>query len=468
MNLANNTYRIIRALLFVVCLTLCVPVSAAKNKTFSHKYKNERLEVVLNDLCDRFGYTLNMADDGVDLDKPVTANFKKVRANAVLKRVLDAEYRGKVKKGVINITLRPAKPNQYVVPAAVPSEVFESDSSVICTYEDTTFTVRCRHVTHYDTIPVIHTPGADIRHNIQLLLGGAYGTMGYSLENYVGSYAQGDFAANAQLRYIYHFTHNWGAGAGLGFSTFAGTGVLNTTIRYYNRSDTYMPDTDTDGELYGHAIRLNQWTETQRSYLVDIPIMIQYAKAVEAPGLKRGTMKIYLDLGINLGLCVSASHQLRSGNLDHMGWYKTWNLTLEHVDGHDFYSEDASVFGLDKKSIALRQPFVGVVADFGTAIPVASQVDILVGAYVEYTANNVCSRTPDMFIHGTYDGIIGSQFVTTIHPWQAGIRVGVSIHKGITRDDNPKGYDVVYTRENVCETTYTTKTRTENTPKQQL
>lgn len=488
-----TSFRMRATLLCTLVFSICLSASAASSssKPFSKKYKNERLEVVLKDLCKNSKYSLNILDKEIDLDKPITAEFKNASTSSVLKKVLDSNFQGKVKKGVLTISLKPVPPVVYTVAGTVPTSEIDNDSINEKTYQDTTYTITCNMKTFSDTIQPevpaksekqIAEENDSLRanrrgHNIQFLLGAGYGSVGYGLDD--AGKVHGGFSGSAQFRYLYYFTDNWGIGLGVGFSNYMSKGILNTTLLYYNPAAVKMPQTDTDGELYGHQVRTNDWTEKQNAYMVDIPVMVQCTYPLRNVAMKNGALKIYADLGVDLGLCVAANRRLASGSIDHMGWYKPWHLELENIPNHDFYTEQVDAFGTDKQKLELKMPAVGLMADFGFAIPVAKNLDVLVGAFMNYTLNNVCASTHDLgwkqssysgdmayrnheFMQ-EYQGLVGCQFAQAVRPWQAGVRVGINFHA--VKKEKPLQPEIVYRRENICDTTFTLQARVETVVK---
>ena len=75
--------------------------SKSKHNTFSKSYKNARLEQVIKDVQAKTGYQIKYEAEDLDLNKPITAQFKKQSARAVLRKVLDKDMQVTVKKGAI-------------------------------------------------------------------------------------------------------------------------------------------------------------------------------------------------------------------------------------------------------------------------------------------------------------------------------------------------------------------------------
>lgn len=475
----------------IVCLILLLSLSIgnasvfaakAKAKPFTKRYKNEKLIVVLNDLCHRNGYTLNILDE-IDKDKRITAEFKNAKPNAVLRKVLDKDYQSSIKKGVVTISRRPAPPQTYTAKATAPSQIIDEDSVTRTIYMDTVYTVNCamKTVEKLPESPVAKKPERQqkedttgvnrLEHNIQILLGGGYSSMGYN-PGKDGS-VRGEIGANFQFRYLYYFTPNWGVGLGVGVSNYGSIGTLNTVT-------AFTPNVpDSENEDYEHRVRTNDWQERQRAYMIDVPVMAQCTYPIPQAMMKNGPLKLYADLGVNIGLPLVANRRLLGGSIDHMGWYKPWKLELDHIDGHDFYTEQAEAFGTDKQALKLRMPAVGLMADLGVAIPLMSNLDLLVGLYANYTVNNVCSErrdigwkhedtyvSEDYHAHSfmnPYAGIIGTQYAASVHPWQAGLRVGLNFNTRTKKQ--VKEPEMIYERINVCDTTMDLQERVETTVK---
>lgn len=459
----------------------------SKAKKFTKKYHNERLIVVLNDLCNRNGYTLNILDE-IDQNKRITEEFKNATVGAVLRKVLDKDFQGKVKKSVLTISRKPTPPVTFLVQATEPSEIIDNDTLTSLIYHDTLFTVSCniKTVELPREEPIIIVPPKQktdtsqvhrYEHNIQLLLGGGYSTMGYTLGN--DGQQTGSIGATAQLRYLYYFTPNWGIGLGVGFANYGSTGILNTTTVFQPHvNDSDVPLSGTHGEDYEHHVKTHDWKETQTAYMLDIPVLVQCTYPIPQVLLPNGPLKIYADLGVDLGLSLAASRQLKSGSIEHVGWYAPWKLELSQIDGHDFYTEQATDFEMSKQPMNLRMPAVGLMADLGVALPLTSNIDLLLGIYATYTANDVCVDKQDIGWKQTnatgyqahdfmneYQGIIGTQYASTIHPWQAGLRVGINFNTRTHKKTKIFVPEEKFERINVCDTTTTLQERVTTTYK---
>ena len=474
----KKNFRFIVLLSFLLG-SLALFAAPQKTKPFTKRYKNEKLIVVLNDLCHRNGYTLKIEDE-IDENKRITAEFKNAKTGTVLRKVLDKEYQGKVRKGVLTISRKPSPPVTYTVSATEPSEIIDNDSLTKKIYYDTTFTVQCamKTVEHVEKQEPQPAPAPKRpAHRIQALLGAGYSSMGYDLHS--DGKETGFVGASAQIRYLYYFTENWGIGAGVGFSNYGSTGTLNTTTAFETEiHDSDIPSGGTTGEAYEHRVKTHDWREQQRAYMVDIPVMVQCIYPIPSVQMTNGPLKIYADLGVDIGLTVAASRKLTGGSIEHVGWYKPWKLELSQIDGHDFYSENASDFEKDKQNLKLRLPAIGIMADFGFAIPLREDLDLLIGLYANYIANDICAGKQDIGWRNTnetgyrehafmnpYAGIIGTQYARAAHPWQAGIRVGIHFTPLAKPRKAKEIINTTYSRIQVCDTTYSLNERVETSVK---
>ena len=479
--------------LFLLLLLLFVPlaISAAPTKKFSKNYKNARLEVVLNDLCKRFDYQLVVDPEDIDMDKRITMSFKQVSAGGVLKKVLDKDLTYKIKKGKIYINKKPLPPTVFTSTAQTPSSIEENDTLKLTIWNDTVYSVTCKTVTKEVTTggekpaPKKSTSGKKKSsknaeelpykgHHIWFGVGGAYTDMGYSLREANNSRAgrvHGSAGGIAQLQYAYFFHENVGIGAGIGFSHYTSYGILNTTKRFPGQ-------TDTDGEAYNHLAVTHDWKERQAAYLIDIPVEVLFHYPLQP------NLGLYAGLGVKTGLILGSHWGMRGGSVEHRGEYPAWGLTLSEVDGHDFFTEHANAWNGDDSYVnypfKLRLPAIGIMADLGLTIKLNEQLNLMVGAFFNYTCNNVhTDETTEMgwrlgeysgemayrnhdFMN-YYEGMVSSEYVKTVRPWEVGLKIGIDWRHKPKEKAQPVKTE--YTRIRVCDTTFTLQQRVDTVHK---
>jgi len=347
-------------------------------------------------------------------------------------------------------------PVVYSSAAKEPSSIEENDSMKLTFWNDTVYTVKCKVV----STEVVNTKKPEVPykgHHILFGLGGAYTNLNYSLQQdnqRIGTVC-GSAGAVIQLQYAYFFHENWGLAAGLGFSHYTSYGTLNHTKRFAGQ-------TDSDGEAYTHIATTNDWRERQAAYMLDIPIELLCHYQI------RPKMGIYAGVGLKTGLIIAADWRIKSGSVSHSGEYSKWGLTLTQIDHHDFYTEPASAFKGDDSEIAYKQdlqlPAIGVMADFGFSFKLTDQINLLVGAFANFTSNNVRSNTTTEMgwrqtdysgemayrnhtFMNRYAGEINSEYVESVHPWEVGLKIGID-----WRHKEKKKVKKQYTHEKICDT----------------
>lgn len=446
---------------------LCPSIYAAgskKHKTITHSYKNARLKDVIDDVAKRSDYQIVYSADDLDVNKRISMNFKDASARAVLKKVLDKNIDIKAKRGVITLTPKPTPAEVFNRPALTPSREEEDSLRTIRYYEDTTLSVSCRTVTVERPAAPMPLPLPTRKgHYIQALVGLGYSSMGYSLKD---GRNMGDVGGQLQLQYAYYFHENWGVTAGVGFSAYGSQSVLNTT-------KTWNDQGDSDGEQYNHNAIARDWKELQSMHTVDIPVGIQ----CQYP-LPNTTSRLYAGIGMRLGVPVMSTYKLKSGSVEHTGYYPFSHATISNLPDRDFYTEQAADFAAEKQRLLLGKVAVGVMADLGVMIPATDQIDIMLGAYAQVVCNDMRDystelgwRQPSAAIEyrrhefmPAYEGLIAaSDYASAVRPWQVGVKVGISWH----HKEKPKAIDPTYERIQQCDTTITLVLRADTIAKPQ-
>ena len=238
-----------------------------------------------------------------------------------------------------------------------------------------------------------------------------------------------------------------------------------------NNTTRFPGQTDTDGEAYTHLAVTHDWKERQAAYMVDVPVELLFHYPLKP------NLGLYAGLGVKAGLIVGASWCVKGGAVEHRGEYPQWGLTLSGVNKHDFYTESAADGWKGDDSdlyhrLNLRLPAVGLMADLGVTIKMTEQINLLVGAFFNYTCNNV--RTDETIEMGWrqglgsgeeayrnhdfmnyYSGMIASEYVKAVRPWELGLKIGIDWrHK-----PKAKPLQKEYTRIQVCDTTFTLQQR---------
>ena len=467
-------------LLLVVGLLISVsafPAGKSKYHPFTKSYKNVRLEQVIEDLQAKTGYQIVYLKEDIDLDKRITAKFKKQSARAVLKKVLDKDVQVTAKKGVITISRKPMPGQEIKIPATVPTRIEEDSLKKVTIYEDTTYTIRCKTVTV--EIPGIAVEEPELTqkgHHLQGYAGVGYARLGYKPAR-ANDKAKGGVGATFGLNYAYYFHENWGVTVGAAFDYFGDRVVINDCYEWRGQGDS-------DGEAYTHRVYGHGWTEKQSVGMLELPVGIQMMYPLTQD---IHPLKLYSSAGLQVSLPLLKNYRLTEGQIEHRGWYEQWNMEIHDQTDRDFYYESVDNFGKDARSLQLGTVAVGVFAELGIAIPVAEQWDIMVGAFAKVTCNNLykgsdhdlgwagssftqympdASGTPQPISHdfmNPYDGYLHSNEVNAVRPWMVGVKAGFNWHH------KPKAKLVgpEYARLQMCDTTMRLDERRETELKSQ-
>ena len=464
-----------RLSIITLALFFLVPTSVfAAKDTFSKRYKNKTVKEVLADLKETTGTRVSYKRKEVNNARRVTVSFHNATPEEVLNELFDCEY---------TITKKGKKGNSYVVTKRI---LEQSDSIFISVPIDTVSLGRRvisqeeqpeqsqtllyreeRLLVHYRD-SILHTQEriehpqitkevsvaeipADKGSSLQFYLGGSYSSMGYKLTD---GQNLGHAGGEVSVRYAYFFTPEWGLGIGADFSTYGSRGKLNTTLQWDGQNDS-------DGEKYDHRAVTHDWKEDQRTYMLSIPLTIQYQHRFN------DKVGIFTALGGFVGLPLISHYNPVSGSVEHRGYYPQWNLELYDLDNHDFYTEQiGDAFTKEQHPLSLKQIAAGVKLDLGVIVPLSKQVDLFAGIYGSIVCNDIQSEQHELGWQQTafddyrqhafmpeYQGLANSTYTHAVRPWAAGIKIGVHFRPAKKAPKPVIGTDCLV----LIDTTYLTK-----------
>ena len=436
-----------RFTIITLALFFLVPTSVfAAKDTFSKRYKNKTVKEVLADLKDVTGTRVSYKRKEVNNARRVTVSFHNASPEEVLNELFDCEY---------TITKKGKKGNSYVITkrilqqtdsvfVSVPvdtvtvrdrvtSQVEQPDKGQTLVYREKRLQVNyCDSILHTQEridhpqitkqLPEKETP-ADKGSSLQFYLGGAYSSMGYALQD---GRNLGHIGGEVSVRYAYFFTPEWGLGLGVDFSTYGSRAKLNTTLQWDGQADT-------DGELYNHRAVTHDWKEDQRTYMLSIPLTVQYQHRFN------GKAGIFAALGGFVGFPLVSNYRLVSGAVEHRGEYPQWDLELFDLANHDFYTEHiGDAFTKEQHPLALKQIAAGVKLDLGAIVPLTEKLDLFAGVYGSVVCNDLHTEQHELGWQQAdyndyrrhdfmpeYQGLANSTYTNAIRPWEAGIKLGV-------------------------------------------
>jgi len=236
------------------------------------------------------------------------------------------------------------------------------------------------------------------------------------------------------VRYSYFFLHWLGFTTGLDYSTF------NSTIKMKGVMDFES------GKGYVHRLNFSEegeaqstWKEDEYLGMVEIPIALSFR-------YKPNKVGFLSTLGLKLGVPVVGRYRSQ-GTLNHSGYWKNLNY-LEYNDNHFIANDSYDKQFTDYKSETWSPVNAEVFAEIGMLFQVHQRVDLSLSVYGGYCVNDVNKtaysnraalgfRTAEQTVRGpqmdtkfmnAYNGLIGTNAIDHINPWNCGVKIGVHIY----------------------------------------
>ena len=284
--------------------------------------------------------------------------------------------------------------DQQVQRETLPQVAASTDSLVrvttkyIHTYIDTIRVVRYSEdsIARIDTITVYADSTSRKGHYLQAYLGGGYGTIGFHLNADRGGKVTGFASARAQVQYAWFFHEHWGIGAGLWFENLTSNASL---VNGMDSTDfVYNDRTDTEGEpQYNHTARVRAWRERETLWNIAIPVSIQTQWWNE-----EGEAGIFGAIGIAPAFAVSQRYRLVAADVEHFGYYKNWDLTLDGMEDHE-YARNDQIYKEHKNAQGTMhvKPMATIFAEIGALVNLNKELDMMIGLYGHFTPNNIVS-----------------------------------------------------------------------------
>ena len=308
------------------------------------------------------------------------------------------------------------------------------------TYGDTVHTVTAQE----KQVPLPIDSAARRGHYVEFHLGAGLGSTGYGLfalkqpvgdmktKGYEG-YEQAALSGVVQLQYAYFFHKNVGIGIGAWLAEYTSYGHLDGKFVYPNQLDD---DTGADGlgkrESYEHHTDITNWRERQTIHMVGVPVSLQF----QAWG-KRNRAGFFFDLGAAPTYTIKTDYRVLSGEIEHWGLYRG-NVPMHDKPDHGFLTIPYDKIKNTSGKNTLRQIGATGFADLGLLVRMSLHTDLLIGVYAHYAILDMQQGTPrelgwkdDQYPNQgnvEYSGMLSSNCVSNLHPWEAGVKLGIHWH----------------------------------------
>ena len=278
-----------------------------------------------------------------------------------------------------------------------------------------------------------------VRHYMDIQIAGGVSHWNYPLNG--GTVTIGG-AYNIGIGYTFFFHPNVGLQSGVSISRLASNARLTERMEWRHWQDG-TPLTDYMGEVYTHRATFENWLEKQQVFLFEIPIGLRF-RYFKNRDSRAG---LHAALGIKAAIPLWANYRHSSGTITHTGWYEQWQLLLHDLPGR-FETEVLSAPQEESMTQRLHVINAELYTEIGTAIRINTHYELYIAAFGQYMVNNLNAigmddRTALGFRTGKntypfmneYRGVIGTDQTGTIHPWMAGIKIGLSLWPGKTDDE---------------------------------
>lgn len=251
------------------------------------------------------------------------------------------------------------------------------------------------------------------------------------------------------VEYTYFFKKFFGLGIGVDFANYGANAKLTEPLtweannRMFSGSDFNSNlSRDIDGKTvratdFVYNMEFEEWREWQNTYMLEVPIALHFKHKPKKTGF-------FVNVGAKLGVPLYSHYVYKKASMLNSAYYPYFDLTLKDIPGR-FENEKLGSRQTGKINGFKTLNAIGF-TDIGMMFQLDKKVDLTVGAYFNMfiTNFNDISETHalgfasdvnhgEMFGMAKYDGLIGTDKVSSsMHPWNVGLKVGVSIYQGLT------------------------------------
>lgn len=256
-------------------------------------------------------------------------------------------------------------------------------------------------------------------------------------------------SGNAAFGLTYYFVPSFGLGTGLEFTTYSSKTAFKSPLQF--------EATDKYGDDYIQTIRTDA-AERQDLYMLEIPVGFHFRAMGE--GKRVGFIGA---LGVKFGLPMKSTYQMNDAYTIYNNiYYPIYDLNIEQIPTvieHGTLQPYSGSFGTlvspDKRYNMSSFNYAGY-AQLGVLFQLSQRVDMSLTAFATYYINDVLSNHGyepvcfgDALPVGEYPtrlsdsrsemGLVNSNAVSSLHPWNAGLKIG--FHFNTDKTDAQKEYD---------------------------
>lgn len=284
--------------------------------------------------------------------------------------------------------------------------------------------------TAQDTVQVSNAQPEQQFHYLLLEGGGGLGSLIQDGKEGKGVLSHG---ATFSFSYEYMFHRRWGIGVGVGAS------YLTAQTRYqdyfYKEQGLIHPD---NGRLFDSHVQFTDWREDQKMWTVNIPIqLINYEPLTQKWAL-------LTRIGLTVNIPVQARYCLKEGEFSTKGYFPSTNVLY---DNDTYVAMDQHGFGKRKAEgqegeLDILPANLSAQIEFGALYRLHRNVSLYFGLYADYGLLNYAkSHTSQLYNSDSrqYVGAFQTTDVRSVHPVEAGLKVGFRF--GMGKDREPEQND---------------------------
>lgn len=229
----------------------------------------------------------------------------------------------------------------------------------------------------------------------------------------------------------YYFVPAMGIGTGAQLTVYNNNSVINKPW-VLNAADTY-------GDTYVLTATPTGLTEQQEIYMLEVPLALKFRARPGVVGFT-GT------LGAKIGLPIKNSYKLSAGSVNNSVYYEKYDLTITNVPGVVEDKPIAGVVTAMPKSAFQTLSYAAYI-ELGMLIRLHQRVDLAISAYGNYYFNDIQTTHPATALGfattgsigeypepytAPYNGVLNTNEVRSLHPWSAGLKIGIQINANRT------------------------------------
>ena len=235
---------------------------------------------------------------------------------------------------------------------------------------------------------------------------------------------------NAGLSINYYFLPWMGIGTGAEFHNYVNT--VDITRGWSVTRQDYQNDT------YTLTATPSNLREQESLSMLEVPIALRFRAIPKREGFIGS-------LGVKLGFPMINNYQLDpNGKIANVVDYPYWNWTWSNVPG---VMEDVQL-AQKKGSNAFKTINYAAFIEAGLLIQLSQRIDLAISAFGNFYFNDVLSEhtadlsfaaeyAPSAYIEppftGNYAGVLATNEVQQLHPWSAGLKIGLHINANRTK-----------------------------------